>query len=266
MADNKVALSPVDGLKAILNEPGVQEQLKNAAGKHADLFTASLIDVFVSDASLINCDPMSVVMEAMKAATLKLPINKGLGFAYLVPFKGKAVMVPGYKGYIQLAIRTGQYRRLNAGVVLEGEYLGEDKLSGDVDLSGEATSEKITGYFAYFELLNGFSKTDYWTKEAVTAHGKRYSKSFGRATSAWQTAFDAMAIKTVVRNLISKYGIMSVEMISAISSETAAEAAFQSAIDVSANATMIGGVEEEQAPTVEPGPEPQQDPADFFGD
>jgi recombination protein RecT len=163
-------------------------------------------------------------MEALKAAILKLPIIKSLGFAYIVPYKNKAgVLVPqfqiGYKGLIQLGMRTGQYRIINADEVYEGEYVSKNKLTGEFDLSGEQKSEKITGYFAYFEMLNGFSKTLYMTVEKVTAHAQKYSKSFTTVNSPWKTEFDAMAKKTMLRGLLGHWGILSVEMISSINDD-----------------------------------------------
>lgn len=120
---------------------------------------------------------------------------------------------------IQLCMRTGEYKYINADVVYEGEYQGTDKLTGAVDLNGEKISDEIVGYFAYIETINGFKKTLYWSKEKVTAHAKKFSKSFNSKNSVWGSNFDAMALKTVLRNLISKYGIMSIEMCSALSAE-----------------------------------------------
>ena len=225
MANQKaVAKRPVDQLKTILGAESVQEQFQNALKENSGAFVASIIDLYSSDIYLQQCDPGKVVAEALKAATLKLPINKNLGFAYIVPYRDKGVQAPqfqiGYKGYIQLAMRTGQYKYLNAGVVYEGEYKSRDKLTGIVDLSGEKTSDTVVGYFAYMELINGFAKSVYWTIEEVTAHAKKFSKSYNSQSSAWKTNFDSMAIKTVIRNLLSKYGIMSIDMTTALTSDT----------------------------------------------
>ena len=225
MANQKaVAKRPVDQLKTILGADSVQEQFQNALKENSGAFVASIIDLYASDNYLQQCDPGKVVAEALKAATLKLPINKSLGFAYIVPYRDKGVQAPqfqiGYKGYIQLAMRTGQYKYLNAGVVYEGELKGKDKLTGIIDLSGEKISDKIVGYFAYMELINGFAKSVYWTIEEVTAHAKKFSKSYNSQSSAWKTNFDSMAIKTVIRNLLSKYGIMSIDMTTALTSDT----------------------------------------------
>jgi recombination protein RecT len=224
----KNQITPVQRLKNALNAESVQEQFRNALADSAPLFVASLIDIYGSDRNLQECEPGAVIMEALKAATLRLPINKNLGFAYIVPYKNKGKAEPqmqiGYKGLIQLAMRTGEYRYLNADVVYEGELKSYDKLTGHMDLNGERKGDKVVGYFAYLELLNGFSKTVYWTKEQVIEHAKRFSKSYSSQYSPWQTDFDSMALKTVLRNLITKWGIMSVEMVQAVDRDIEADA------------------------------------------
>ena len=203
--------SPVARLKNVISGPSVQEQFKNALGKHSDLFVASIIDIYSSDTYLQKCQPAQVVAECLKAATLKLPINKSLGFAYVVPYKNVPVFTIGYKGLIQLAMRTGLYKYINAGKVYEGELVNNDKLTGAIDLTGEKKSDTVVGYFAYIETLNGFSKTIYGTVEDLKKYGEKYSQSYGKAFSPWKKEFDAMAIKSLLRQLLSKYGIMSVE-------------------------------------------------------
>lgn len=237
----------VKRLKAIVSTDSVQEQFKNALKEGAPLFIASLIDIYGNDKYLQACEPQAVIMEALKAATLKLPINKSLGFAYIVPYKNKGVQEPqfqiGYKGYIQLAMRTGQYKYINADVVCEGELKGHNKLTGEVDLSGEAKSDKVVGYFAYIETINGFRKPLYWSKEKVLAHAERYSKSYNHSNSAWKTNFDEMALKTMLRNLLSKYGVMSVELMNAFGSDTGDDRPFedrvQAEVDDNANGDII---------------------------
>lgn len=217
-------LSPGQRLQAAMNHPMVAEQFKNALAENKDAFVASLIELYASDMTLSKCSPNQVALEALKAATLKLPINKGLGFAYIVPYKKQGQQIPqfqlGYKGMIQLAMRTGQYRFLNDGVVYEGELKGNSKLTGELDLTGEKISDTIIGYFAHLETLNGFQKTVFATVEDIRAHAERYSKSFSLETSPWQKNFDAMARKTMLRVLLSKYGVMSVEMARAITMDT----------------------------------------------
>lgn len=230
---------PIELLKSNLNAPSVQAQFKNALGDNKDMFVASLIDLFTSDANLQRCNPNSLIAEALRAATLKLPLNKSLGFAYIVPYKGQPTFTMGYKGYIQLAMRTGQYKTINADVVFEGELKNVDKLSGSIDFSGAKSSDKVVGYFAHFELLNGFTKTLYMTVEEMAAYAKKNSPSIGKDTTiedlikranspmnskslGWSD-FNAMAIKTVIRRLLGKYGYLSVEMQGMVAKENEME-------------------------------------------
>ena len=216
METKQVAASPVNRLKQVMASPSVQEQFKNALNENSNLFVASLIDLYASDTYLQQCDPAQVVMEALKAATLKLPINKSLGFAYIVPYKKQGRQIPqfqlGYRGMIQLAQRSGIYRYINAGPVFEGEYRGFNKLTGDLDLTGAKTSDVVVGYFAYMETVNGFKKCVFCTREDMEKHARKYSKAFGRDGSPWQTEFDAMAEKTMLRRLLGKYGLLSIDM------------------------------------------------------
>lgn len=232
--------SPASIMGTIVNSKSTKKLLQNTLKENAGAFAASIIDLYNTDTYLQECDPRAVFGECLKAASLKLPINKQLGFAYIVPYKKKKnnseIIIPqfqiGYKGLIQLAQRTGAYKYINADVVYDGEYKGSDKLTGKIDVSGEAASDKIIGYFAYIETTNGFQKALYWDKDKVTAHAKKFSKSYNSTNSVWKTDFDAMAIKTVLRNLLTKYGYMSIEMANAVEAEdnagTAAEVMSQS--------------------------------------
>lgn len=241
----------IDVLKHILNAESVQEQFKNALNNNSNAFIASIIDLYNHDENLQQCDPKKVVMEALKAAVLKLPINKALGYAYIIPFNNSVRMANGswgkemtptfqmgYKGYIQLAMRTGQYRTINADLVYDGELRKVSKLTGEINFDGEKTSDKVVGYFCYFELLNGFSKTLYMTVEEMANHAKKFSKGIKRETTVdtliglanvdvstdsravgWMGNFHGMALKTVIRLLLSKYGYLSIEMQDAFSND-----------------------------------------------
>lgn len=247
---------------AVLNADSVQQQFKNALGSHKDIFIASLIDLYNGDSALQTCNTNALVREALKAAVLQLPLNKALGFAYIVVYNnsvkrkdanGNAVIDPnthreiydkvptptfilGYKGYIQLAMRTGQYRTINADFIYEGELRMANRLTGEIALDGERKSDKITGYFCHIELLNGFSKTLFMSVEDMAKYAKRYSPSVGYKTTVdtliklaernepskkvgWEGNFNDMALKTVVRRLLSKYGYLSVEMQEAFSDD-----------------------------------------------
>lgn len=242
---------PIDLMKSVINAPSVQEQFQNALGNHKDAFVASLIDLFTGDKSLQTCKPAAIIAEALRAATLRLPLNKALGFAYILVFNNSVknpdgswskvptpTFVPGYKGYIQLAMRTGQYRTINADFVYEGEMRKVSKLTGEIAIDGEKKSDKIVGYFCYFELLNGFNKTLYVSVEDMAQYALRYSPSFkgkNRPTAdalikaaqanqastkvGWEGNFNDMALKTVIRRLLSKYGYLSVEMQNALSKD-----------------------------------------------
>lgn len=127
---------------------------------------------------LQKAEPMSVISSAMVAATLDLPVDKNLGYAWIVPYGGKAQFQLGYKGYIQLALRTGQYRNINVIEVYEGELQKWDRLTEEIELDfDEKKSDKVIGYTGYFELINGFKKTVYWSKEEIEKHKKKFSKS-----------------------------------------------------------------------------------------
>lgn len=235
--------SPASIMGEIVNASSTKKLLENTLKENSGAFAASIIDLYNTDTYLQACDPRAVFGECLKAASLKLPVNKQLGFAYIVPYKSKGVSLPqfqiGYKGLIQLAMRTGAYKHINAGEVYEGEFKGSDKLTGEIDISGEAVSDKIIGYFAYIETTNGFKKAMYWNKEKVKAHAKRYSKSYNSQSSAWASNFDEMATKTVLRNMLSHYGYMSVEMATDFEAEDNAGAAAEVMQEESADANFI---------------------------
>lgn len=214
-----MALERVNQLKVAMNEDFVQSQLKTSLAENSAAFSASIIDLYTGDKSLQDCDPKQVIMQAMKAAVLKLPVVKSLGYAWIVAYKGVPQFQIGYKGLVQLAIRTGQYRIIHTDLVYEGEYQTTNKLTGEFDFNGIAKSDKVVGYFAHFELLNGFSKTLYMSKEKVHAHASKYSKSYNYNGSPWKTEPDAMALKTVLSSLLRKWGYLSVEMANAINED-----------------------------------------------
>jgi len=176
-------------------------------------------------------------MECLKAATLQLPINSQLGFAYIIPYSGRPQFQIGYKGYIQLAMRTGQYRYLNADCLYEGMAIKRNYLTGETEITGEPSGEKIIGYFCHMETTNGFTKTIYMTEKEMAAWAKKYSKSYNRPGSAWETNHKEMGLKTVVRRLLSKWGIMSIEIQRALEADIEAEVA--SEIENNANGAII---------------------------
>lgn len=210
MANNNIA--KIDQFKGVLNSQTIRAQLKNSLKDKAGQFMSSMIDLYSGDTYLQQCDPEKVALECVKAAALDLPLVKSLGYAYVVPYKNVPTFTIGYKGLIQLAQRTGQYLTINADVVYEGEITDRDKLSGMIKLDGERISDKIVGYFAYFKLLNGYEKILYMSKDEIVKYAEYYSPSYSSKFSPWKSEFDKMACKTVLRQLISKYGPTSTEM------------------------------------------------------
>jgi recombination protein RecT len=182
--------------------------------------------------ALADCDPSSVISAAMVAATLDLPIDGSLGFSAIVPYKNKGIAVAQFqimtKGFVQLALRTGQYKTINVGPIFEDEYEDQDIITGEVKLhpvsGGQRDSDdlsKIAGYICYFKLVNGFEITRFWTVKQIMAHGERYSKSFHNEYGLWKTNFPAMASKTVLKNTLSKWGILSTTMQMAMKTDQA---------------------------------------------
>jgi recombination protein RecT len=213
-------------------------------GKNAGSFTSSMIELFSQDSGLQECDPKAVVMEAMKAASLHLPLAKPLGRAYVLPFKNKGVATPtfviGWKGLVDLAVRTGQYETINAICVYKGEISEQDRLSGFIKLDGVRESNEVVGYLGYFKLTTGFTKMVYMTVEQMAHYGKTYAPTlkFNKITEdelikkaqeqsehgpqagsvGWFGDFNAMGLKTVVRKVLS-WGPMSIELQNAIAND-----------------------------------------------
>ncbi len=208
------------GLKNLLNTPTMQKKFEQVLAKKAPQFMASILNLYNGDATLQKAEPMSIISSAMVAASLDLPVDKNLGYAWIVPYSGKAQFQLGYKGYIQLALRTGQYKSINVIEVREGELVRWNRLTEEIELDLDAaTSDKVIGYCGYFKLINGFEKSVYWTRDEITKHKNKFSKSdFG-----WKKDWDAMAKKTVLRNMLSKWGILSVEMQKAVTEDENAE-------------------------------------------
>lgn len=232
--DQKVA-----GFKGLINTQAMVKRLTTTLGDKdkAGQFMASMLDLYEGDTALQNCDPQKVLMECLKAASLNLPIVKGLGFTYVVPYGSTPTFIIGYKGYIQLALRSGQYKILNADCIYEGEEIKFNRLTGQIEIAGSKTSEKAIGYFAYFQLINGFEKTLYMTVEEIQTYARKYSKAY--KNGPWQTEFDAMAKKTVLRQIL-KYGPMSTEMQEAEKAEIqSAEIAAQAEVEANANQGAI---------------------------
>lgn len=219
------ALVKIEALQSALSTDFVSKSLTAALGEAAPAFSASLIEIVTTDSYLSDCDPRKVVLQALKAAALRLPLSKQLGQAWIIAYDGEPQFQIGYKGLIQLGIRSGKYKTMNADAVYEGEYRLIDRLAGTFDLNGQRKSDKVIGYFAYFELLNGFQKMMYMTVKQVDDHAKKYSKSYNNKRSPWKNEFDAMGIKTQIRLLLTHWGYLSPEMAEAIKSDLDYDAA-----------------------------------------
>jgi recombination protein RecT len=184
---------------------------------------------------LQECEAKSVIFSALKATALDLPLDPNLGMAYVIPFNNKSKGIKeaqfqiGYKGFTQLSIRSGQFKTINVRDVREGEIVGEDFISGEMQFKRvEGREDKpVIGYVAYFRLINGFEKMSYWRVEELVKHAQKYSQSYSspkdyvRETSKWNTDFDGMAKKTVIKLLLSKYAPLSIQMQSAIKADQA---------------------------------------------
>lgn len=222
------------GFKTLMSTPGMKKRFNEVLNERSEQFMSSLMTLVSGDDYLAKAEPMTIIASAMKAATMELPIDKNLGYAYIVPFNRKekvgnqwvthneAQFIIGYKGYIQLAQRSGQYKALNAIAVYEGQMASWNPLTEEFAFNYDGkTSDEVIGYVGFFELLNGFKKTVYWTKQEVEEHRVANTKGYDKTklTGAWKDNYDQMAIKTVLRNMLSKWGILSVEMQSAVTSD-----------------------------------------------
>lgn len=238
LQEKKQAPQQVDpsklGFKALMATPMMKKKFNDILRDKTDSFMGSLMTLVGGDDYLVKAEPMTIIASAMKAATMDLPIDKNLGYAYIVPFNrsekvgnqwvkhNEAQFILGYKGYIQLAQRSGQYKALNAITVYEGQIASWNPLTEEFefDYNGKI-SDEVIGYVGFFELLNGFKKTVYWTKQEVEAHRIKNAKGYDKEklSGAWVDNYDQMAIKTVLRNLLAKWGILSVEMQTAVTSD-----------------------------------------------
>ena len=201
-------------IKDYFNQKNVQSEFMEMLGeKRTKAFLNSVVHVATGNSILQKASFESIFMSAAAAASLDLSISPSIGHCYIVPYKGNAQFQLGYKGFIQLAQRSGQYKKINVIEVYENQFQSFNSLTEELtaNFNIEGTG-KIVGYCAFFSLINGFEKTVYWSKQKVENHGKKYSKSYGSNVSPWKTDFDAMGKKTVLKNALSKWGPLSLEM------------------------------------------------------
>lgn len=213
-------LSIVAAVKKELAAEEMKKRFESVLGEKAAAFMASITSLVGSKTNFNEVAPPTILAAAFIAATLDLPINPNLGFAYIIPYKNVAQFQMGYKGFIQLALRTGQYKTINATEIYEGELVERNRLTGVIKIdTGQKKSDTIIGYAAYFQLVNGFEKSLYMSLDEIQAHGKRYSQSYAKPEGLWRNNLHAMALKTVLKMLLSKYGILSTQMQRAIGSD-----------------------------------------------
>lgn len=207
------SLSIGNTVKGLMENPSIKKRFEGVLKEKAPQYMSSIVNLVNSDTNLQKCDGMSVIASCMVAATMDLPVDKNLGYAWVVPYGSRAQFQMGYKGYIQLALRTGQYKAINVVEIREGELVSWNPLTEEIEVDfSKRESDTVIGYAGYFKLINGFEKTVFWTKEEVNNHANKFSKTINSKNSVWKSNFDAMAKKTVLRNLLSKWGILSIEM------------------------------------------------------
>lgn len=233
--NNSLAKSQRLGLTAYLTQDAVKDQINSiVGGKDGTRFVTAIVSAVNANPALQECTNPSILSAALLGHSLKLSPSPQLGQYYMVPFndnkKGAKVaqFQLGYKGYIQLALRSGQYKKLNVLAIKEGELIRFDPLNEEIEVNlieNEVAREKAPtiGYYAMFEYTNGFRKAMYWSREKMESHAEKYSQGYKakKGFTFWEKDFDAMAYKTMLRQLISKWGVMSIEMQSALDSDMA---------------------------------------------
>lgn len=217
-------------LQLFIRSDAAQQSIEKTLGQRSQDFTSSMLSVVNNNAMLQNCDPGEVIKAGLKAASMRLPIDPNLGFAYIIPYKNNKASRDaghdvydvqfqiGYKGFIQLALRSGEISKINVREVKDGEYLGEDFISGDpsfqrIENDDERKKAPIAGYLAYLKLATGFEKVLYMTNDDLREHATKYSQTFKRGYGKWVDDYDAMARKTVVKLLISRWAPQSTEQL-----------------------------------------------------
>lgn len=222
-------------LKGLFSQDNVKQKFQELLGKNASQFITSVLQITQSNDLLSKADPFSIYGAAATAATLNLPLNNNLGFAYIVPYNVKqkngsykvlAQFQIGAKGFKQLALRSGQFTKLNETDVREGEIVHFDRMSGDISFKwiedhAERSKAKVVGYVSYFRLINGFEQTFYMTVEELEAHGRKYSQTFRKGMGLWKDDFDSMCRKTVNKLNLSKNAPLIIEMQTAIKTDQA---------------------------------------------
>ena len=224
---NSPALQKAINIKAFLQLPATQKKIQELVDKNSASFATSIMQIVNSNPMLLNAEPMSIFNAACMAATLNLPINNNLGFAYLVPYKNsktghvEAQFQLGYKGFIQLAQRSGQFERLVSLPVYKDQLIEKDLIKGfkfNWSIDPDEKEQPI-GFYAYFKLINGFTAELYMSREQIDKHAKRYSQSYRKNSGVWADNYEQMALKTVTKLLLSRQAPLSIEMQKAVLSD-----------------------------------------------
>lgn len=232
---NELAEKKKQTIAGYLSSDAVKANIMSVIGeKDTQKFISSVVSAVQTNPQLAECTNGSILSAALLGHSLKLPQSPQLGFFYLTPFKNgkkgvtEAQFMLSYRGMIQLAMRSGQYQKINVSEIKEGELKSYDPITEEFEFEAVTDYEKrqalpTIGYYAYFVLTNGFKKEIYWSKERMGKHAKKYSVSYrnGWSSSIWNTDFTSMAYKTLIRQLISRWGIMSVEMENAYTGDMA---------------------------------------------
>jgi len=214
-------------LSNYINFPQTNKFLEDNLKDRKTEFVSNLLALADNDKNIAACEPKDLVMVAMNATALNLPLNKNLGFAYVVAYGGKPSFQIGYKGLTQLAIRTEKYKILNSCEVREGE-IERNKFTGEIKFIKECPENKIIGYLAYLKLISGFTASVYMTEAQIEAHALKYSKAYqydvkhNKKSSLWSDPDERikMALKTVLKKLLSTSGILTTELITAFASDS----------------------------------------------
>ena len=262
---NEVQVQQKQGINTYLQSDAVKNNIVSVIGKEeSQRFISSVVSAVQTNPQLAECTNSSILSAALIGHSLKLPQSPQLQMFYLVPFNNKkkdakgnettvkeAVFQLSYRGYLQLAMRSGQYKHIHACDIREGELKSYNPISEEYVFEAITDFEKrnkapVVGYYAYFEMNNGYRKELYWSKEQMEAHAKRYSQSYrkGWSSSFWVSDFDAMALKTMIRQLVSKWGIMSVDMETAYQNDMAVQ-------DENGNPVYIDNVADEPEKAVD---------------
>lgn len=266
---NEIQVAQKQGINTYLQSDAVKNNIISVIGKEeSQRFISSVVSAVQGNAQLAECTNSSILSAALIGHSLKLPQSPQLQMFYLVPFNNtkkvkdengrekevkvkEAVFQLSYRGYLQLAMRSGQYRRINACEIKQGELKSFNPITEEYVFEAITDYEKrkdlpVVGYYAYFEMTNGYKKELYWSKEQMDAHAKKYSMSYrkGWSSSFWSSDFDAMALKTMIRQLVSKWGMMSVDLETAYQNDMAVQ-------DENGNPVYIDNVPDEPEKAVD---------------